>query len=172
MAAVRGVALLDRAMLPFNENWRQQNILCCILILPLLIYRTVSPAMPALPRPTSINIVSRNLLQSDLLTPASPYTPVTPSSGTALGIIKNPDTPFVLSAPPTPTFSSSGTGVLVKMSDGQMAVRTFRKTLRIEEGKDAKEKDAKEKGIELVEGTEVDFKTDGVKAFEIRKRVI
>ena len=92
---------------------------------------------------------------------------MTPSSSTALNFSnsKDPDTPFVLSAPPTPTFASSGSGVLVKMSDGKMAIRTVRKTLRIDENKDSKEK-----GMELVEGTEVEFQTDGVKAYNIEKR--
>lgn len=126
--------------------------------------------MPATPnRPSALNFVTGRMLQHDLLTPASP---VTPSSSTAMTLnTKDYNTPFDLSAPPTPTFGSSGSGVLVRMSDGNLAVRTVRKTLRIDESKGGSD-ESKDKGQELVEGTEVDFKTDGTKAFEVKRRVV
>lgn len=120
-------------------------------------------------RPKPIDINSRQLLARDLLTPASPYTPVTPSSSTAFGILNRE---VRLSAPPTPTSSSFGIGVLVRLSDGTLAVRTIRKTLRIETTSKDKDnaKDDKEKYQELVEGEEVDFRTDGCKAFDVKRR--
>lgn len=125
--------------------------------------------MPATPnRPSALSFVTGRMLQNDLLTPASP---VTPSSSTAMTLNKDLNTPFDLSAPPTPTFGSSGSGVLVRMSDGKLAVRTVRKTLRIDEAKDSMV-EGKDKGQELVEGTEVDFKTDGTKAFDVKRRVV
>jgi len=90
---------------------------------------------------------------------------------------KDIHTPFDLSAPPTPTFGSSGSGVLVRMSDGNLAVRTVRKTLRIDETKgdgsrEGSVAEGKEKGQELAEGIEVEFKTDGTKAFDVKRRVV
>ena len=127
------------------------------------------------------------LLAADLLSPSSPYSPITPSSTVAFGFNSfkrvNSETKdgggrstteeeFKLSAPPTPTSASAEFGLVVKLSDGTFAVKTLRKTLRIvEEVK--QDTDAKEKGkasVELAEGDEVTYKADGQKAFSVRKR--
>lgn len=140
------------------------------------------------PRPIGTRGARPNLLLAgDLLSPSSPYTPITPSSTVAFGFgafkRTNSDTKddkagdnytinddFRLSAPPTPTFVSSGTGVIVKLSDGTLAVKTLRKTLKIAENNDAG--DLKQKGKEqadLAEGDTVSFETDGQKAISVKK---
>lgn len=147
------------------------------------------PALSSTLRPNPISVPSaatRRLLGNDLLTPYTPYTPVTPSSSTAMS--PSAGTP-ILSAPPTPTASSTGRGVVVRMSDGRLAIRTVRKILRIEEkderttkeikerearvgsGTDAvdEKKPAKQADADLQEGDEVDFRTDGSKAFDVKK---
>jgi hypothetical protein len=129
------------------------------------------------------------LLARDLLSPSSPYSPITPSSTVAFGFNTfkrttsetkearagdNSDDGFVLSAPPTPTSTSAGVGVIVKMSGGQLAVKTFRKTLRIVEDEQTV-KDTKEKGkadVELAEGDSVEYKTDGQKAFSVKRKEV
>lgn len=73
-----------------------------------------------------------------------------------------------LSEPPTPTSSTFGTGILVRLSDGELAVRAVRKILRIDD-KEAKT-EGKGKGQELSEGEEVEYRTDGCKAFDVRRR--
>lgn len=121
--------------------------------------------MRAESRPKPIDSLSRAILAPDLLTPATPLTPevVTPSSSTALNKWE-----VQLSEPPTPTSSTFGTGILVRLSDGELAIRSVRKILRID-SKD-KTEDAKGKTQELTEGEEVEFRTDGCKAFDVRKR--
>jgi hypothetical protein len=100
------------------------------------------------------------MLAQDLLTPASPFTPVTPSSSTALnkGQVE-------MSNPPTPTSSTFGVGVLVEIHAGELGVKTCRKILRIEK----QATDPKGKGQELLAGEEVEFRTDGSKAFDVRR---
>lgn len=116
-------------------------------------------------RPKPLEALSRVLLAPDLLTPATPLTPeaVTPSSSTAL---KEWD--VQLSEPPTPTSSTFGTGILVRLSDGELAVRALRKILRIDNKEKAE--DVKGKGQELTEGEEVEYRTDGCKAFDVRRK--
>lgn len=129
------------------------------------------------------------LLARDLLSPSSPYSPITPSSTVAFGFktfkrtssdtkgAQTRDTDiandgFKLSAPPTPTSISSGAGVLVKLSDGSLAVKTLRKTLRIAEDTD---KDVNQKGKAsdtLAEGDAVTFDTDGSKAHSVKKQEV
>jgi len=101
------------------------------------------------------------MLAQDLLTPASPSTPVTPSSSTAL----NSKAQVELLDPPTPTSSTFGVGVLVEIHAGELGVKTCRKVLRIE----SEAADAKGKGQELLAGEEVEFRTDGTKAFDVRR---
>ena len=115
-------------------------------------------------KPKPLDSISKALLAPDLLTPATLLTPeaVTPSSSTALSKYD-----VQLSEPPTPTSSSFGTGILVRLSDGELAVRSIRKILRID-NKD-KAADAKGKVQELCEGEEVEFRTDGCKAFDVRR---
>lgn len=117
-------------------------------------------------KPKPIDSLSSALLAPDLLTPATPLTPevVTPSSSTAFS-----KWDVQLSEPPTPTSSSFGTGILVRLSDGELAVRSIRKILRIENNKE-KADDVKGKVQELSEGEEVEFRTDGCKAFDVRRR--
>jgi hypothetical protein len=116
-------------------------------------------------KPKPLDSLSRALLASDLLTPATPLTPeaVTPSSSTAFSKYD-----VQLSEPPTPTSSTFGTGILVRLSDGELAIRSIRKILRIDD-KD-KAEDVKGKVQELCEGEEVEFRTDGCKAFDVRRR--
>lgn len=116
-------------------------------------------------RPKPLEALSRVLLAPDLLTPATPLTPeaVTPSSSTAL---KEWD--VQLSEPPTPTSSTFGTGILVRLSDGELAVRALRKILRIDNKEKAE--DVKGKAQELTEGEEVEYRTDGCKAFDVRRK--
>lgn len=67
----------------------------------------------------------------------------------------------------------SGTGVLVRLSDSQLAVRTTRKTLRIESYLTKQSLVGALGGeAQLVEGEEVDFRTDGSKAYDVHRRVV
>lgn len=116
-------------------------------------------------KPKRLEPISKMLLAPDLLTPATPLTPdaVTPSSSTAF--TKHD---IQLSEPPTPTTSTFGTGILVRLSDGELAVRAVRKILRIDEKE--RDQEGKGKGQELTEGEEVEYRTDGCKAFDVRRR--
>lgn len=146
-----------------REAIRADAALCLIIAYLFTTAQTTMRAPDTRPKP--LEALSKALLAPDLLTPATPLTPeaVTPSSSTALGKWH-----VELSEPPTPTSSSFGVGMIVKLSDGELAVRSARKTLRIDHKEE--QEDSKGKDQELSEGDEVEFRTDGCKAFNVRKR--
>lgn len=157
-----------------------------------------------LPSPL-LNVASRNLLARDLLSPSTPFSPVTPSSSTAFSHYHRSspkdgnfdgddrDEGFRLSNPPTPTIttnagrgcndgSNSGTtttttttglGVLVRLSDGKLAVKSVRKVLRMVVEKDnnggGDDVTTDARSSKMTEGEQVEYKTrDGYRAFQVR----
>ena len=161
-----------------------------------------APAALASPRisrmlPSPLTVASRDLLVRDLLSPATPYSPITPSSSTAFALYRSspkddsngPSAEFKLSAPPTPVALSSpataagsdshqasssnvtaGTGMVVKLSDGRLAVKTTSKLLRIaNDGDDGQQNKYGAGGKPLVEGEEVSFSSDGSRAFRVER---
>ena len=109
-------------------------------------------------KPAAISVAARNLLQQDLLTPASPLTPLT-------SLMEGINSP--MDAMPTGQAAfSTGNGVIVQMSDGSLAVRAASKTLRIvtvgEPGEIIEEEP-------FAVGDAVTYRTDGSRAYEIAR---
>ena len=133
-----------------------------------LLERVLSTPTSAFPETPMLTATDRTIGEETVKLHRHTQAVRTPGGMSILGV-EHSMSPLLLSPAPSPVSSTTGAGVLVRMTDGKLAIRTIRKTLRIsaQEGGDA---DHKQKQPELAEGDEVIYKTDGSRAFEIKRR--